>query len=68
MMTSDFSTNSVGTKDWLKATEQLIIKAYTDGDETPHAQNTDVLSLRDFADTLKRADRSSPLNVATSGT
>ena len=68
MMTPDFSTNSVGTKDWLKATAQITIRAYTEEDETPRAQDTEVLSVEDFSDTLERANRSSDPNVPTSGT
>ena len=68
MMTSDFRTNSAGTNDWLKATAQLTIRAYTGEDETPRAQDTGVLSLEDFADTLMRANRSSDPHVPTSGT
>ena len=67
-MTSDFETNSVGTNDWLRATARLTIRAYTEEDETPRAQDTEVLSSEDFADTLKRANRSSDPNELTSGT
>ena len=71
MMATDYKTNSIGTKDWLKATAQLTIRAYTEDDETPHAQDTEVLALEDFVDALERASRptgpSTP-TVASSGT
>lgn len=68
MMESDFRTNSVGTKDWLKGTAQLTIRTYTLEDESPLAQDTDVLSMEDFSNTLKRANRSTDLTALTSET
>ena len=65
MTTSDFSTNSAGTKDWLRATAKLTIRSYN---ETPRAGNTETLSTRDFGDTLKRAIKAAGPTVPMSET
>ena len=68
MMTTDLSTNSIGTKDWLLATAQLKIEAYSDRDEAPQAQETKLLATEDFEDVLKGASGSSDSSTLIFGT
>jgi hypothetical protein len=59
-MITDHTTNSVGTQDWLQATAHLNIKAYTEVDETPLSQNTEVYSSGDSAIVSARVTPTEP--------
>ena len=48
MTTFDYTTNSIGTKDWLEATKHLTITSYTPALEAVHYQENEAITSEDF--------------------
>ena len=71
MRASQMVNSGLGTKDWIEATKDLVLRAYIEGEDPAHGRDETAFSEGDFDAALRKVSRrvtSSVPGVASSRT